>query len=115
MRSPVHTGDSRPYRQQSTLSPVCTGLIGDVAAMSCWQLERHRSLDGDEPERVQSGSSSGDERVVGRGHQSRADSAPRRRRVLPDVDVATADSQPVSTTARPGKFDEQYTNCIVHQ
>jgi len=66
------------------------------------QLERHRSLDGDEPERVQSGSSSGDERVVGRGHQSRADSAPRRRRVLPDVDLATADSQ--TTAAKPGKF-----------
>jgi len=61
-------------------------------------------LDGDEPERVQSGSSSGDERVVGRGHQSRADSAPRRRRVLPDVDVATADT----TTAKLGKFHHQH-------
>jgi len=60
-------------------------------------------LDGDEPERVQSGSSSGDERVVGRGHQSRADSAPRRRRVLPDVDVATADLQ-TAITAKPGKY-----------
>ena len=68
-------------------------------------------MDGDEPERVQSGSSSGDERVVGRGHQSRADSAPRRRRVLPDVDVATADTHALNTTttsavvvvAKPGK------------
>jgi len=75
--------------------------------MLYWQLERHRSLDGDEPERVQSGSSSGDERVIGRGHQSRADSTPRRRRVLPDVDVATADTIPV----KPGKFDKRYINC----
>ena len=72
------------------------------------QLERHRSLDGDEPERVQSGSSSGDERVVGRGHQSRADSAPRRRRVLPDVDVATADSQALTSAAKPGK-----SSCVI--
>jgi len=72
-----------------------------------WQLERHRSLDGDEPERVQSGSSSGDERV-GRGHQSRADSTPRRRRVLPDVDVATADNQTVTTTAKLGKSQKHY-------
>ena len=63
-------------------------------------------MDGDEPERVQSGSSSGDERVVaGRGHQSRADSTPRRRRVLPDVDVATADV--TTTPAKPGKFDQR--------
>jgi len=76
--------------------------------MFFFQLERHRSLDGDEPERVQSGSSSGDERVVGRGHQSRADSAPRRRRVLPDVDVATADSQALLTSAnKPGKCLQQ--------
>jgi len=83
---------------------------GNMAAMLSWQLERHRSLDGDEPERVQSGSSSGDERVVGRGHQSRADSTPRRRRVLPDVDVATADSQTVTTAAKLGKFHEHCTD-----
>jgi len=86
---------------------------GNMAAMLSWQLERHRSLDGDEPERVQSGSSSGDERIVGRGHQSRADSTPRRRRVLPDVDVATADSQAVTTTTKLGKFEKHYTDCSV--
>ena len=68
-------------------------------------------MDGDEPERVQSGSSSGDERVVGRGHQSRADSAPRRRRVLPDVDIATVDSQKVKSTAKPGKFKIRFVSC----
>ena len=78
--------------------------VGKIAAIVFLaQLERHRSLDGDEPERVQSGSSSGDERMTGRGHQSRADSTPRRRRVLPDIDVATADNERV-TTAKPGKF-----------
>lgn len=71
-------------------------------------------MDGDEPERVQSGSSSGDERVVGRGHQSRADSTPRRRRVLPDVDVATADSQTVTTTAKLGMFHKHSTSCSVY-
>ena len=67
---------------------------------------------------MQSGSSSGDERVIGRGgggggHQSRADSVPRprHRRVLPDVDVATA----VTLPTKPGKFtaNTRVVSCVI--